>query len=144
MTLQTIRAFFEGPIISAYSALNPAVPVLVDNQPLVETDALDEYVLVRLNFGLTSEATITDSLYRHRGSLVVECYSAKNVGPGRGQVLIQTAIDELMTFNASQGTAVNGVRGSIGSIVGPSFFALEGQPHYLTRLSVAFQAQVDS
>lgn len=142
MTLQSIRAFYEAPLIAAYGALTPAVPVFVDNQPLVETDALDEYVLLRINFGLISEATLSDAMYWHRGSLVIECYSAKNTGPARGQQLIQVAVNQLIAFNAVQGAAVNGVRGSIGNIVGPSFFALEVQPHYLTRLSTAFQARV--
>lgn len=141
MTLQAIRAFFEVPLIDAYNDLTPKVPVYVDNQRLTDTDALSEYVLLRLSFGLTTETTITDSLYWHRGSLVVECYSAKNVGPGRGQQLIQVAIDELMAMNATQGTAVNNVRGSIGNIVGPAFFPLEGQPHHLTRISVPIQAR---
>lgn len=143
MTLQAIRAFFEVPLIDAYNDLTPKVPVYVDNQRLTDTDALSEYVLLRLSFGLTTETTLVDSLYWHRGSLVVECYCTKNSGPGRGQQLIETAITELMAMNAAQGTAVNGVRGSVGNIVGPSFFALEGQPHFLTRLSVPIQARIE-
>lgn len=141
MTLQAIRRFYEAPLITAYGALVPAVPVYVDNQPLPDTTSLSEYVLLRLSFGLTTEPTIAGSYDWHRGSLVIEVYSAKGVGPGRGQTLIQTAIDTLTAMNATQGTAVNNVRGSIGSIVGPSFFALEGMPHYLTRISTAFQAR---
>lgn len=141
MNYQAIRARFESPLIAAYSALTPAVPVYVDNQPLVDLSATTEYVLLRLSFGTTTEPTITASLDLVRGSLVVECYSAKGVGPGRGQTLIATAVDTLTAMNATQGTAVNNVRASVGNIVGPSFFALEGQPHYLTRISVAFQAR---
>ena len=141
MTLQAIRRFYEAPLITAYGALTPAVPVYVDNQPLPDTTSLSEYVLLRLSFGLTTEPTLAGSFDWHRGSLVVEVYSAKGVGPGRGQTLIQTAINTLTAMNATQGTAVNSVRGSVGSIVGPSFFALEGTPHYLTRMSTAFQAR---
>jgi hypothetical protein len=142
MTLQSIRAFYEAPLITAYSALTPAIPVYVDNQPVPELDALSEYVLLRLSFGRITEPTLADTAIWHRGSLVVECYNAKGVGPGRGQVLIQTAITVFNGMNATSSTAVNGVRGSVGGIVGPSYFALDGKPHYLTRLSIPFQARV--
>lgn len=142
MTLQAIRAFYEAPLITAYGALTPSVPVYVDNQQPPEFTSLSEYVLLRLSFGRITEPTIADTAIWHRGSLVVECYNAKGVGPGRGQVLIQTAIDVFTAMNAVQSSAVNGVRGSVGGIVGPSFFALDKQPHYMTRLSTAFQAQL--
>jgi hypothetical protein len=141
MTLQAIRAFFEVPLITAYAALTPPVPVYVDNQTITTPDATTEYVVLSLSFGLITEPTITNSLDWHRASLVVECFSAKGVGPGRGQTLIQTAITTLAAMNAAQGTAINNVRGSIGPITGPAFFALDGRPHYLTRLSVPVQGR---
>lgn len=141
MNYQAIRARFEVPLIQAYESLVPRVPVYVDNQPLVDVSALTEYVLLRLSFGTTTEPTIASSYDLVRGSLVVEVYNAKGVGPGRGQTLITTAVNTLTAMNANQGTAVNNVRASVGNIIGPSFFALEGQPHYLTRVSVAFQAR---
>lgn len=141
MTYQAIRARFESPLITAYSALTPPVPVYVDNQPLVDLSSVTEYVLLRLSFGTTTEPTIASSFDLVRGSLVVEVYNAKGVGPGRGQTLITTAVNTLTAMNATQGTAVNNVRGSVGNIIGPAFFALEGQPHYLTRISVSFQAR---
>lgn len=61
MTLQAIRAFYEVPLIDAYNDLTPKVPVYVDNQRLTDTDALSEYVLLRLSFGLTTETTLVDS-----------------------------------------------------------------------------------
>lgn len=141
MTYQAIRARFESPLITAYGALTPPVPVYVDNQPLVDLSSVTEYVLLRLSFGTTTEPTIASSFDLVRGSLVVEVYNAKGVGPGRGQTLITTAVNTLTAMNATQGTAVNNVRGSVGNIIGPAFFALEGQPHYLTRISVSFQAR---
>jgi hypothetical protein len=141
MTLQAIRAFFEVPLITAYAALTPPVPVYVDNQTITTTDATTEFVVLSLSFGLITEPTLSNSLDWHRASLVVECYSAKGVGPGRGQTLIQTAINTLTAMNATQGTAINNVRGSIGPITGPAFFALDGRPHYLTRLSVPVQGR---
>ena len=141
MTLQAIRAFFEVPLITAYAALTPPVPVYVDNQLIVDTDATSEYVLLRFSFGLITEPTLSNSLDWHRGSLVVEVYNAKGVGPGRGQTLIQTAINTLTTINTTQGTTTNNVRGATGPINGPAFFALDGAPHYLTRLSVPVQGR---
>jgi hypothetical protein len=141
MTLQAIRAFFEVPLFTAYSALTPPVPVYIDNQTITTPDATTDFVVLFLTFGLITEPTITNSLSWHRGSLVVECFSPKGVGPGRGQTLIETAITTLSAMNATQGTAINNVRGSIGPITGPAFFALEGRPHYLTRLSVPVQAR---
>ena len=141
MTLQAARRFYEAPLIAAYGALTPAVPVFVDNQEYDSATATSEFALLRLNFGLISEPTPTANLQRYRGSLVLEVYAAKGTGPGRGQTLIQTGIDVLTALNANQGTAVNNIRGSVGAIVGPSFFALDGRPHYLTRLSVPFEAR---
>ena len=141
MTLQAIRAFFEVPLITAYTAITPPVPVFVDNQYLAEPDAFSEYILLRFSFGLITEPTLSNSLDWHRGSLVVEVYNAKGVGPGRGQTLIQTAINTLTTINTTQGTTTNNVRGATGPINGPAFFALDGAPHYLTRLSVPVQGR---
>ena len=140
MTYQAVRAFFEAPVIAAYAALTPPLPVYVDNQLYEDFSATTEFALLRLNFGLTTESTITTDLDWIRGSLVLEIYNAKGIGPGRGQTLITTGINALRALNP--GTAVGGVRGKIGPITGPSFFSLDGQPHYLTRISAGFEARV--
>lgn len=140
MTYQAVRAYFERPILNAYGALTPALPVYVDNQLYEDFSASTEFALLRLNFGLTSESTLLSDLDWVRGSIVFEIYNAKGIGPGRGQTLITTGISALRALNP--GTAVGGVRGKVGPITGPSFFALDGQPHYLTRISTGFQARV--
>lgn len=140
MNYQAIRSYFETPILTAYAALTPRLPVFVDNQEYDANTGLTEFALLRISFGLTTESALTSHLDWARGSLVLEIYNAKGIGPSRGQTLITTGINALTAL--TDGEAVSGVRGTIGPITGPAFFALDGRPHYLTRMSTGFTARV--
>jgi hypothetical protein len=140
-TFQAIRAYYEVPIIAAYQALSPAIPVFVDNQEYSDCDALTEFVLLRVNFGTICQQGITQNLEYVQGNVILEVYSAKGVGPGRGQELIEVGVYTLYDIGATTGGRVGNVKGNFGVMVGPNFTALDGRPHYLTRLSIPIQAR---
>jgi hypothetical protein len=133
-TFQAIRAYFEAPLIAAYGSLSPAIPVYVDNQEYADAAADSEFCLLRINFGATSEQALVSGYPRFRGSLVLEVYTAKGTGPGRGSDLIAVGFDKLIEIN-NYSVPVSHVLGSIGAINGPTFSPLDKLPHFQTRLS---------
>ena len=60
MNYQGVRAKFEEPIKTAYAALSPAVPVFFDNFGDVVSDADSEFVYVNIQFGITTQASLTN------------------------------------------------------------------------------------
>lgn len=141
--LQSIRRVVEAPIEQALSTMLPPIPVFTDNRLYDEDDATSEFCLVRLSFGLMSDPTIgiCGDVEHIRASLVVEVFTPKGNGPGRGQdaaTAIWQELAKLNRFMAQPGTAF--VR--LGPISGPSFTPLQGRPHYFTRLSAPVHAQV--
>lgn len=140
MTLQHIRRAYEKPVLDAAAALTPALPVFVDNQPFTEADGAEEHIRMRLDFGESAEETICDMLENIRGTIVVEIYTHKNRGPGRGQTIATAMARALMGINSTRYQGPNDVRASVHPITGPNFYALEGRPHYLSRLGCGFQA----
>jgi hypothetical protein len=136
--LQSIRAYFEVPLITVYSAQAPAIPVLVNNQEYIDYDSTAEFVLLRMNFGAISQQGVMQSFEYVKGTLILEIYSAQGTGPGRGQDLAELAI---YTLYDTIGPRVGDVMGSIGQILGPTFAPLTGAPHHLTRLSVPIQGR---
>ena len=140
MTFQAIRTAYEDRIRTAAAALTPPVPVFFENQPFTDADAVKEHILMRLNFGVIGEEIIGDMMENVRGSLVVEVYTPKGKGPGRSQVVAAALAKALSAMNAQRSRAATGVRASINPITGPSFAALEGKPHFFSRLGCGFQA----
>ena len=92
MTFQAVRAVFEVPVINALAALTPTVPCYVDNQLFTTPDAGQEYGTIDLQFGATTSRTLTGNSENLRGSLVVECFTAKNTGPARAQEMEESAL----------------------------------------------------
>lgn len=139
MTFQHIRHFFEGPVIAALAA--QGVDTYVDNQSFVESDAASEYAVMRLDFGVTTDVALGEPAEAIQGNIVVEVYTPKGRGPGRGQTLITEAMKALNNLKPCTGApTATGARGRVLELVGPSFFALEGRPHYLTRVGCGFRA----
>lgn len=136
--LQSIRAYFEIPLITVYSAQVPAIPVYVDNQEYIDCDSTSEFALLRMNFGSISQQGVMQNFEYVRGTLILEIYSAKGTGPGRGQELAELAI---YTLYDTIGHRIDNVMGNFGQMVGPTFSPLSGAPHYLTRLSVPIQGR---
>jgi hypothetical protein len=137
MTLQTIRAAIEQPVITAFDA----VPVFVENQQYTDNDVLSEFALVRLQWGLMNEPSIgclPGELIR--GVLVVELFTAKGEGPGRAQEVITPVLEVLSGFGRPTNTPT---RITLGQLSGPSFTPLDGRPHLMTRVSAPVRARYD-
>lgn len=151
MNYQGIRAKFESPLLTAYSSLSPAVPVYFDNVLNTNSDAADEFVEVNIQFGMTTEATLSGQSDYVRGIVVVRAYSPKGKGPARNQALINTAFTALSTINAT-GKSSSGIYVRTGPIDGPSFgTGSRGQesriaftPYFVSRIETDFTAQVIS
>ena len=141
MTFQAVRSVFEVPVINALNALTPAVPTYVDNQAFTVPDAGQEYATVNLQFGQTTSRALSGNSEDLRGSLVIECFTAKNTGPARAQEMITPVMKALNDLNSCNGYEATGAVGWVGDMTGPAFFALTDTPFYMVRLSVAVSAR---
>lgn len=152
MNYQTIRAAIENSLLTAYNSLSPAVPVYFDNVFNYDADSSEEFVHVNLQFGLTTETTLTTSLDMVRGTVVIRTYTPKGNGPARNQTLVDTAFTTLQTINNTSKTT-SGVYVRLGSVNGPTFSPnavgttqarQEEIPFFVSRIETSFQAQVIS
>ena len=141
MSFQAVRAVFEKPVIDSLAALSKPVPCYVDNQAFAEAEMFEEYATINLQFGQTTSRALTGNSENLRGSLVVECYTAKNIGPARAQEMITPVMQALNDLNSCSGYAATGAVGWVGDMTGPAFFALDDAPFYMVRLSVAISAR---
>jgi hypothetical protein len=135
--LQIIRRAYEAPVETALTALVPPIPVYTDNRFYDADDAKSEFCLCRVSFGLMTENTIgvCGDIEFIRGSMVIEVFTPKGAGPGRGQEIAQALWQALMPLNTVMGGTV-GVIARTGPFQGPAFTPLQGRPHFMTRLSV--------
>jgi len=141
MNYQAIRAAVENPLLSAFGALVPAVPVFFDNITAVPANTTTEYVRVNVTFGITNEPTLTSSVDNARGAIIIRIFTEKGKGPARNQVLLNTAVNVLETINNStKGTS--GVYFKVGEINGPTFSATEEAPHFVGRVDTSYVATV--
>ena len=151
MNYQGIRAKFESPLLTAYNSLSPAVPVYFDNVLNSASDAADEFVEINIQFGLTTEATLSGQSDHVRGIVVVRVYCQKGKGPARNQTLINTAFTALQTINATA-KSDSGIYVRTGSIDGPNFGTgstdqesrIAFTPYFISRIETDFTAQVIS
>ena len=151
MNYQGVRAEFESDLATAYAALSPAVPIYFDNTFNTVSDAETEFIHVNLQFGLTTESSLSTQHDFIRGTIVVRAYSEKGKGPARNQVLINTAFTTLQTLN-NTAKAASGIYVRIGAINGPSFGTdstaqesrLAFMPYFISRIDTTFTAQVIS
>ena len=141
MSFQAVRAVFEVPVIDALAGLSPSVPAYVDNQAFTVPDAGQEYATINLQFGDTTSRVLSGNLEKLTGSLVIECYTAKNTGPARAQEMITPVMQALNGLNSCNGYEATGAVGWVGDMTGPAFFALDDAPFYMVRLSVAISAR---
>jgi len=141
--LQAIRRAIEEPVELALAALIPPIPVFTDNRLYDENDATSEFCLVRVSFGLMTDTTIgiCGDVEFIRGSAVIEVYTPKGNGPGRGQQAAEAIWRALMPLNRALPAAGDLVVRT-GSFSGPSFTPLQGRPHFFTRLSMPVRARV--
>lgn len=141
MNYQKIRAAVENPLLTAFSDLDPAVPVYFDNITAVPPNTTTEYVRVNVTFGLTNEPTLTSSVDNARGAVVIRTFTEKGKGPARNQTLLTTAVGVLETLNDTAKTN-SGVYFRVGEISGPSFSATEDAPHFVGRIDTSYVATV--
>lgn len=141
--LQAIRRAIEAPVETALAALTPPIPVFTDNRLYDENEAASEFCLVRMSFGRMSEPTIgtCGHVEQIRASVVVEVFTPKGEGPGRGQQAAQRIWNALMPLDQILPAAGDLVV-RVGSISGPSFTPLQGRPHFFTRMSLPVYARV--
>lgn len=149
MNYQAIRAVFEAPLLTTFGNQNPPIPVYFDNVTNTYADAVDEFVTVNIQFGITNEPTLINSVDHARGIIVIRVHTPKGKGPGRNQQLVTLAVNALETINATP-KPNTGVYGRTGSIDGPSF-GVEGSsqetrraftPFFISRIETDFQATV--
>ena len=141
MNYQAIRAAVENPLLTAFGALSPAVPVFFDNITAVPANTTTEYVRVNVTFGITNEPTLTSSVDNARGAIIIRIFTEKGKGPARNQTLLTTAVGVLETLNNStKGTT--GVYFKVGEINGPTFSATEEAPHFVGRIDTSYVATV--
>lgn len=143
MNYQAIRAAVENPLLSAFSALTPAVPVFFDNITAAPANSTTEHVKVNVTFGLTTDTTLTTNLDNARGAIVIRVFSEKGRGPARNQTLVNTAVTALETLN-NTAKAASGVYFRIGQITGPTFSATEDSPLFVGRIETSYTAMVVS
>ena len=62
MNYQAIRAAVEGPLLTAFNNLSPAVPVYFDNITATPPNTTTEYVRVNVTFGITNEPRLVAAL----------------------------------------------------------------------------------
>lgn len=141
MNYQAIRAAVEGPLLTAFNSLSPAVPVYFDNITAVPPNTTTEYVRVNVTFGVTNEPTLTSSVDNARGALVIRIFTEKGRGPARNQTLMTTAVGVLETLNNTAKTST-GVFFRVGEINGPTFSAVEQSPHFVGRIDAGYVATV--
>jgi hypothetical protein len=141
MNYQKIRAAVENPLLTAFSDLDPAVPVYFDNITAAPPNTTTEYVRVNVTFGLTNEPTLTSSVDNARGAVVIRIFTEKGKGPARNQTLLNTAVDVLETLNDTAKTN-SGVYFRVGEINGPTFSATEDAPHFVGRIDTSYVATV--
>lgn len=149
MNYQAIRAVFESPLLTTFGAQVPAIPVYFDNVTNSSVDSVDEYVTVNIQFGITNEPTLTNSVDYARGIIVVRVHTPKNKGPARNQQLITLAVNALETINATPKPST-GVYARTGTIDGPNFGVGTSDqesrraftPFFIGRIETSFQATV--
>lgn len=141
MNYQAIRAALENPLLTAFGALTPAVPVYFDNITAVPPNTTTEYVRVNITFGLTNEPMLTTSMDNARGALIIRVFTEKGKGPARNQTLLTTAVSTLETIN-NTAKANSGVFIRVGEINGPTFSTTEEAPHFVGRIDTSWIATV--
>jgi hypothetical protein len=142
--LQAIRRLVEAPVEVALAALTPKIPCFTDNRLYDEDDATSEFCLMRVSFGLMDEPALGPCGNGEliRASTVIEIFTMKGNGPGRGQNAATAVWRAVEAINRGLPRAdVPVIR--IGAVSGPGFMPLEGRPHFMTRLSFPLKARYD-
>ena len=141
MNYQKIRAAVENPMLTAFGALSPAVPVFFENITAAPEGTTTEYVRINVTFGVTNEPTLGSSVDNAQGAIVIRIFTEKGKGPARNQTLVTTAVNVLETLNDTAKTN-SGVFFKVGIIEGPSFSTTETPPMFMSTIDTSYVATV--
>lgn len=141
MNYQKVRAAVENPLLTAFGALSPAVPVFFDNITAAPTNSTTEYVRVNITFGSTNEPTLSSSVDNAQGAIVIRVFTEKGKGPARNQTLVTSAVGVLETLNNTAKTN-SGVFFRLGVIEGPTFSSNENPPLFASTINTSYFATV--
>ena len=141
MNYQKVRAAVENPLLTAFGALSPAVPVFFDNITAAPTNSTTEYVRVNITFGSTNEPTLSSSVDNAQGAIVIRIFTEKGKGPARNQTLVTSAVGVLETLNNTAKTN-SGVFFRLGVIEGPTFSSNDNPPLFASTINTSYFATV--
>jgi len=141
MNYQKVRAAVENPLLTAFGALSPAVPVFFDNITAAPTNSTTEYVRVNVTFGSTNEPTLSSSVDNAQGAIVIRIFTEKGKGPARNQTLVTSAVGVLETLNSTAKTN-SGVFFRLGVIEGPTFSSNDNPPLFASTINTSYFATV--
>ena len=141
MNYQKVRAAVENPLLTAFGALSPAVPVFFDNITAAPTNSTTEYVRVNITFGSTNEPTLSSSVDNAQGAIVIRIFTEKGKGPARNQTMVTSAVGVLETLNDTAKTN-SGVFFRLGVIEGPTFSSNENPPLFASTINTSYFATV--
>jgi len=141
MNYQKVRAAVENPLLTAFGALSPAVPVFFDNITAAPTNSTTEYVRVNITFGSTNEPTLSSSVDNAQGAIVIRIFTEKGKGPARNQTLVTSAVGVLETLNSTAKTN-SGVFFRLGVIEGPTFSSNDNPPLFASTINTSYFATV--
>lgn len=139
MNYQAICAAIEVPLNSAFGALTPPVKIFFDNLIARPPDPPGEYVMVNITFGLTTESAIAKSYDFARGAIIVRVFTRKGNGALRARQLSEIATCALKELGETKKPA-SGVFLRVRNLGGPQFYMDEDQPHFLARITAAWDA----
>ena len=141
MNYQKVRAAVENPLLTAFGALSPAVPVFFDNITAAPTNSTTEYVRVNITFGSTNEPTLSSSVDNAQGAIVIRIFTEKGKGPARNQTLVTSAVGVLETLNNTAKTN-SGEFFRLGGIEGPTFSSNDNPPLFASTINTSYFATV--
>lgn len=135
---QQIRGIYERIVIDAAAP----VATYVENQAAVDFDALSEYCMARVNFGLIQEPVIGGvSQWHIRGSVICEIFTKKSIGPGRGMQIAGPIIEALSALNGPKPPITQPIIARVGPVTGPTQSQLQDRAHHFTRFSMPLLAR---
>lgn len=141
MDYQAICASIEVPIYKAFSDLTPIVPVYFDNIIATDNDPPNEFAVVNITFGPTTESTIESSLDRARGAIISRIYVRKNAGGLRARQLSGVMTDVFRDLARTKKPG-SGVFVRTSDISGPTFSMAESTPHFIAKIVATWHATV--
>ena len=138
MTLQSIRAVIEQPLITAFN--DAGLPLYLNNMTVANTDVIKEYADLYLSFDQFTESALQINYERVTGVIVLGIFTELNKGPARSQDLSMIGIKALNDINSCGGKPKTGAYATLRNFSGPTFSELTDMPYYYARIEANFHA----